>query len=620
MRAFPARQNSSLPLPWRMFLLATLVVLLLLVSADGIAGQTTDDHGDTPATATSVSLGSSIAGRIDPGDDMDVFKLDLSQASGVTDVWAYTTGEVDTVGGLYDSDGNLLIFSDDSFLGDNIRNFSLRKTVAPGIYYIVIVSFRPKTGGYVLHTEAVTEPGNTLGTAKRLGLDSFTAGTIDAADDVDYFRLDFTRSTHLIIDAVSPNSVALDAQLLDASGTEVGENIYSLADLLGYLPGGGFRILDHFSPGTYYVKVTLAGRPEPRPVPYTILAIEDAEYAEYSEDCDAKTRALNDLSTRDPLYACQWHLNSPDYVDIKVEPAWEDGVLGEGVNIAVVDRGMDVGHEDLKDNVDIGLNHDYNDEGDIYNRYQHHGTHVAGIIAARDNSVGVRGVAPRATIYGYNLLDGDASLAEALDAMTRNSELTAVSNNSWGNPDLPWPKRASSFWEQAVYAGINTGYEGRGTFYVFSAGNGHLAGDDSNLDEYVNYYGVTAACSVQGRGARAPYSEMGANLWVCAPSNERPGVFGLGGRFGIVSTENSDNYVRNFGGTSAAAPIVSGVAALMRSANPDLTWRDLKLIFAASAQKERPRQLWLGRGRSQVPIRICRGPLSLQPRVWFRSG
>ena len=155
-------------------------------------------------------------------------------------------------------------------------------------------------------------------------------------------------------------------------------------------------------------------------------------------------------------------------MDINVEPAWEDGVLGEGVNVAVVDQGMDVGHEDLKDNVDIGLNY------------------------------------------------------------------------------------------------------------------------DSNLDEYVNYYGVTAACSVQGRGARAPYSEMGANLWVCAPSNERPGGFGLGGRFGIVTTENSDNYARDFGGTSAAAPVISGVAALMRSANPDLTWRDLKLILAASAQKNDP--------------------------------
>ena len=588
MRVVSADHGKPLPFAWRTLILSVLVVSCLVLSADGVGGQSSDDHGDTPSTATPISLGSTIAGRIDPGDDVDVFKIDLSQASGITDVWAYTSGELDTVGGLYDSDGNLLIFGDDTFLGDNIRNFSLRRTVAPGIYYIVIVSFRPKTGGYVLHTEAVTEPGSTLGTANRLEPDSYTAGTISAADDVDYFRLDFTQSTHLIVDAVSPNYVALDAQLLDASGTEIGENIYSLTDILGFLSGGGFRILDHFSPGTYYIRVSLAGRSEPRPVTYTILAVEDTEYAEYAEECDAKTRALNDPSIRDPLYGCQWYLNSPDYVDINVEPAWEDGVLGEGVNVAVVDRGMDHEHEDLKDNVDIGLNHDYTDSGDIYDRYLHHGTQVAGIIAARDNQVGVRGVAPRATIYGYNLLAGISTIAEATDAMTRNADATAVSNNSWGNPDRPWPKRASSFWEQAIYDGIQNGYEGKGTFYVFSGGNGHLLGDDSNLDEYVNYHGVTAACSVQGRGARAPYSEMGANLWVCAPSNQRPGVFGLGGRFGIVTTENSDNYVNNFGGTSAAAPVVSGVAALMRSANPDLTWRDLKLILAASAQKNDP--------------------------------
>ena len=57
---------------------------------------------------------------------------------------------------------------------------------------------------------------------------------------------------------------------------------------------------------------------------------------------------------------------------------------------------------------------------------------------------------------------------------------------------------------------------------------------------------------------------------------------------GIVTTENSDRYIDDFGGTSAATPIVSGVAALVREANPDLTWRDLKLILAESARKNDP--------------------------------
>ena len=83
--------------------------------------------------------------------------------------------------------------------------------------------------------------------------------------------------------------------------------------------------------------------------------------------------------------------------------------MGEGINVAVVDTGMDWTHEDLVDNVDSSLNHDYTGEGDIHHPYSHHGTNVAGLIAARDNDIGVRGVAPRATIYGHNLLDAPST-------------------------------------------------------------------------------------------------------------------------------------------------------------------------------------------------------------------
>ena len=61
---------------------------------------------------------------------------------------------------------------------------------------------------------------------------------------------------------------------------------------------------------------------------------------------------------------------------------------------------------------------------------------MAGLIAARDNNIGLRGVAPRATIYNYNFIRS-SSYFNMLDAMTRNMDVTAVSNNSWGY--VWWP-------------------------------------------------------------------------------------------------------------------------------------------------------------------------------------
>ena len=61
---------------------------------------------------------------------------------------------------------------------------------------------------------------------------------------------------------------------------------------------------------------------------------------------------------------------------------------------------MDYTHADLRDNIDTFRNHDYTGSGNIHHPLEHHGTNVAGVIAARDNGIGVRGVAPRATMYG----------------------------------------------------------------------------------------------------------------------------------------------------------------------------------------------------------------------------
>ena len=135
-----ARTSVSLPLAVRVLLLAVSFFLFLILNTVGVGAQTSDDHGNTFGSATPISLGSSITGRINPGDDVDVFKLDLSGRSGSTDVWIYTTGELNSLGGLYNSSGNLIVLNVNGLIGPNVLNFHLRRNLMPGVYYIGVYS------------------------------------------------------------------------------------------------------------------------------------------------------------------------------------------------------------------------------------------------------------------------------------------------------------------------------------------------------------------------------------------------------------------------------------------------------------------------------------------------
>ena len=558
------QRSVSLPLPARLLLLSVSFFLFLILNAVGVGAQ----------TVTPLPLGSSVAGRIDPNDEVDIYKLDLSGRLGITDVWIYSTGELDTIGGLFDSAANPLAVSDDSYIEGRWTNFHLRANLVPRIYYVAVSSYDDAIGDYVVHAVTVTDPGNTIGTAKTLNLSAPTAGSIGFAGDNDYFRLDLAKSTHLYLYVRSVYGERVAGYPVDSGNIFVPSNVH--------IRGDGFFIRDYFAPGTHYIRVLTLNSVTSHPVPYTIHAFEETDYPAFLEDCQTKTDALNNPQISDSLYGCQWHLQHHSGEGINVEPVWAEGITGEGINIAVVDDGMDFNHEDLRDNVNTSLNHDYTDIGSIFNPFAHHGTYMAGIIAARDNDVGVRGVAPRATIYGYNYLAGQTFLNEA-NAMTRNMGVTAVSNNSWGPIGGPGLGHANAFWELAVESGASNGYGGNGTFYAFAGGNGYQEGGHSNLNEYANHYAVTAVCGTNDIGTRRVSSEFGANLWVCAPAGDYEDA-----QIGIVTTENYDRYIYGLRGTSVSTAIVSGVAALMRQANPNLTWRDLKLILAASARKNDP--------------------------------
>ena len=122
--------------------------------------------------------------------------------------------------------------------------------------------------------------------------------------------------------------------------------------------------------------------------------------------------------------------------------------------------------------------------------------------------------------------------------------------------------------------------------------------DNSNLDCRANLRYVIAVGAVNETGKQSYYSESGANVLISAPSSDGKDTRGivttdLSGELGYSDT----SYFREFGGTSAATPVISGVAALLLEVNPDLTWRDVKKILALSAyQNDATDTEWIQNG------------------------
>jgi len=298
----------------------------------------------------------------------------------------------------------------------------------------------------------------------------------------------------------------------------------------------------------------------------------------------------------DPLAIDQWYLaNDSNYLTINLSA---NQFKGDGVLVALVDNGIDIYHEDLINNIGEGS---YNYLGAAYDFTDaDHGTACAGIIAAEEgNGIGIRGIAPHASVIGFNALRTPA-ISNLADALVRHKKRVWVSSNSWGDFNS-WgePLALRSLIEAALADGTTNGRDGKGIVYVFSAGNGStdfsgVPTDNVNYSGLVNNRYTIPVCAVDEHGKRAPYSEKGATLIVCAPSRGSSGpaitTTDVTGAPGYNPKKFKDdyedeNYTRYFSGTSASAPIVSGIVALMLNANPRLGWRDVRTILARSASK-----------------------------------
>lgn len=305
----------------------------------------------------------------------------------------------------------------------------------------------------------------------------------------------------------------------------------------------------------------------------------------------------------DPLLGAQWHLLNTGQnggvagEDLRVSAAWLT-TRGEGARIALVDDSLDTLHPDLIANIADSASYNYRPLA-LGNTHplpcapdDTHGTAVAGILAARDgNGIGGSGVAPRATLVGYNALSTGLQ-ADLVDALNRGLSDNGVYNNSWGSSDDGALSRADASYLSAIDHGIAKGRGGRGAVYVFPAGNGgcyglepvtgSCIGETTGLDGYLNHHGVLVACTVDHAGKAPDYAERGATLLVCGLSADPAGPVG------ITTLSPLGGYRNDFSGSSAAAPMVSGVAALILATNPHLSWRDVRLILARTARRNQP--------------------------------
>lgn len=255
----------------------------------------------------------------------------------------------------------------------------------------------------------------------------------------------------------------------------------------------------------------------------------------------------------DELYSQQWQTQM-----INADYAWEFETYGNQVNVAVIDSGCNA-HVDLNDNLAGGYNYTDKSKSNDFSDNVGHGTHVTGIIAAQMNGIGIVGAAPKANIYALKCVDkyvsaGTDILATAIyDAVDKYN--CRVINLSLG----------IKLDKNVIYDAVKYAYE-KGVIIVAAVGN------DGNDTIYypAGYDEVIGVGSVGIAKEKSYFSQKNESVFVVAPGEK------------VKSLKGTDEYIL-MQGTSQAAPLVTGAAAIMFSVDEDVTPQKFKELLKTTS-------------------------------------
>jgi len=263
------------------------------------------------------------------------------------------------------------------------------------------------------------------------------------------------------------------------------------------------------------------------------------------------------LAPNDPDFSKQWGLNSLSDVDIDAPEGWDVETGKSGVIIAIVDSGVDLDHPDLLGKMTPG--YDFVNDDNLADDDFGHGTHVAGIAAAKtNNGVGIAGVSWDSRIMPVKVLNsgGVGDTGDVAEGITYAADNGAkVINLSLGGEG----------YDQAEKDAIDYAYD-KGCVICAAMGNAN----SSNVMYPAGFDNVIAVGAIDITGSRAGFSNYGAHIDVVAPGQD------------IYSCYNNGDYGYQTG-TSMATPFVAGLCALLLSRNGELTNVEIMRIVGETA-------------------------------------